>query len=252
VDLGLNGCTAIVGGSSAGMGLATARSLAREGCNVALFARRQERLDAAVEEIGPEQALAVAGDSRSVADLERLVDATRDRFGGLDILVNNTGGAGGGGFDDLTDEDWQRGFEQTVLSALRTTRFALPLLRESRRGRVVNITSFTVQQPEPGLLLSNGLRPGVIGWARDLARQEATNGITVNSVAPGFFDTDRMRELYALADDPEQARRSDEGRVPMGRFGTAEEMADAITFLCSTRASYVTGATLLVDGGLLS
>ncbi len=248
----MQGRTAVVGGSSSGIGLAVARSLVREGCNVALFARGAERLDAAVAEFGADRAIAVAGDATSTDDLARLVRLTHERFGGLDILVNNTGGAKGGRFADLQDGDWLAGFELTMMSAVRLTRLALPLLRDSGQGRIVNITSFTVDRPEETLLLSNAIRPGVNGWARSLARQEAPNGITVNSVGPGFIGTERLQHYFSLSDDPERAIGDSQARIPVGRLGRPEEVADAVAFLCSSRAAYITGHTVYVDGGLLT
>jgi 3-oxoacyl-[acyl-carrier protein] reductase len=254
MDLGLNGCVAIVGGSSSGMGRAVAISLAREGCNVALFARRQELLDEAVAEIealgSGARGLAVAGDSADPADLARLVDRTLETFGRLDIVVNNTGGPPAGGFEDFDDEQWRQAWELTLMSTLRLTRLALPALRTSGRGRVVNITSSAVKEPSEGLLLSNAYRPGVIGWAKSLSQDEGPNGITVNSIAPGYIDTDRMKQIYAMGDDPAAARRNDEAAIPLRRFGDPGEIADAVTFLCSQRAGYISGITLLIDGGL--
>ncbi len=177
MDLGLSGCVATVGGASSGMGRAVAISLAREGCNVALFARRQELLDEAVAEIealgSGARGLAVAGDSADPADLARLVDRTLETFGRLDIVVNNTGGPPAGGFADFDDEQWRQAWELTLMSALRLTRLALPALRKSGRGRVVNITSSTVKEPSEGLVLSNAYRPGVIGWAKNCLRMRA-------------------------------------------------------------------------------
>jgi 3-oxoacyl-[acyl-carrier protein] reductase len=254
MDLGLAGCVAIVSGSSSGMGRAAALSLAREGCNVTLFARRQELLDAAVAEIeglgSGAEALAVAGDSTDPAALRAAVDGTLERFGKIDIVVNNTGGPPAGGFEDFDDDGWRAAWELTLMSTLRLTRLALPELRKSGRGRIVNITSSAVKEPNEGLLLSNVYRPGVTGWAKSLSQDEGPNGITVNSIAPGYIDTERMQRIYAAGDDPAGARAADEAAIPARRFGDPSEVGDAVTFLCSTRAAYVNGITLLIDGGL--
>ena len=229
-------------------------SLAAEGCNVTLFARRQELLDGAVAEIealpSGAAALAVAGDSTDAAALAAAVDATVERFGRIDIVVNNTGGPPAGGFEDFDDEGWYAAWELTLMSTLRLTRLALPELRKSGRGRIVNITSSAVKEPNDGLLLSNVYRPGVTGWAKSLSQDEGPNGITVNSIAPGYIDTERMQRIYASGDDPAGARATDEAAIPARRFGEPSEIADAVTFLCSTRAAYVNGITLLIDGGL--
>jgi 3-oxoacyl-[acyl-carrier protein] reductase len=236
------------------MGRAVARRLAAEGCDVTLFARRSALLDEAVAEIAsvPDggRARAVSGDSTAPADLERAVTETSREFGRIDIVVNNTGGPPAGDFADFGDQDWQRGFELTLLSAIRLTRLALPELRRSGRGRVVNITSMAVKEINDGLLLSNALRPGVTGWAKHLSREEGPNGVTVNSIAPGYIDTERLRYLYSTESDPAAARRRDEATIPLRRFGVPEEIAAAVAFLCSTEAAYISGVTLLVDGGL--
>jgi 3-oxoacyl-[acyl-carrier protein] reductase len=254
MDLGLRGCAAIVSGASSGMGRAIARRLAQEGCDVTLFARRAPLLEEAVTEIsalpGGGRAVAVAGDSTAPADLARTIEETTQQFGRIDIVVNNTGGPPAGDFGDFEDEDWQRGFELTLLSAIRLTRMALPALRQSGRGRVVNLTSMAVKEINDGLLLSNALRPGVTGWAKHLSREEGPHGVTVNSIAPGYIDTERLRYLYSTEADPEGARRRDAELIPLRRFGDPEEIASAAAFLCSTEAAYITGVTLLVDGGL--
>ena len=254
MDLGLAGCVAIVGGSSSGMGRACALALAREGCNVTLFARREGLLAEVAEEVeglgSGASSLAVAGDASDPEALRAVVERTLEQLGKLDIVVNNTGGPPAGGFDDFGDQDWQAAWKLTLMSALRLTRFALPALRTSGRGRIVNITSSAVKEPNEGLLLSNTYRPGVIGWAKTLSQDEGPNGITVNSIAPGYIDTERMRGLYAMGDDPEEARRNDEVAIPLRRFGDPSEIGAAVAFLCSTQASYITGITLLIDGGL--
>ena len=254
MDLGLRGCAAIVSGASSGMGRAIARRLAQEGCDVTLFARRTELLEEAVAEISElpsaGRAYAVAGDSTAPADLERTIEETTRQFGRIDVVVNNTGGPPAGDFGDFDDEDWQRGFELTLLSAIRLTRLALPGLRQSGRGRVVNLTSMAVKEINDGLLLSNAFRPAVTGWAKHLSREQGQHGVTVNSIAPGYIDTDRLRYLYSTGADPDEARRRDAEEIPLRRFGAPEEIASAAAFLCSTAASYITGVTLLVDGGL--
>jgi 3-oxoacyl-[acyl-carrier protein] reductase len=236
------------------MGRAIARRLAAEGADVALFARRSDVLEEALAEIsassGGGRAITVTGDSTRQADLARVVDQAHQAFGKIDIVINNTGGPPAGDFGDLDDEAWQAGFELTLLSAIRLTRLALPELRRSGRGRVVNITSMAVKEINDGLLLSNALRPGVTGWAKHLSREEGPNGITVNSIAPGYIDTERLRYLYSTEADPEAARARDAETIPLRRFGSPEEIAAAAAFLCSTEAAYVSGVTLLVDGGL--
>ena len=182
MDFGLQGCVAIVGGASSGIGRACAVALGREGCNVALFARRAELLDEAVAEIeglGTGAAgLAVQGDSARPADLQALVDRTLERFGRIDIVVNNTGGPPAGSFEDFDDDAWRTAWDLTLMSTLRLTRLALPELRKSGRGRVVNITSSAVKEPSEGLLLSNTYRPGVIGWGSSAPRSTGAAGWT--------------------------------------------------------------------------
>jgi 3-oxoacyl-[acyl-carrier protein] reductase len=253
MDLGLDGTVAIVGGSSSGMGRAVARALAAEGCRVVLFARRADLLADAAAAISREtdgDALAVPGDVTDPTSLEGVVDRALERFGRLDIVVNNGGGPPAGDFESFTDEDWERAYELTLLSALRLTRRALPALRAGGRGRIVNITSQAVKEPNDGLLLSNVFRPGVIGWAKTISREEARHGVTVNSIAPGYIATERLRYLYSTEADPEAAMARDADMIPAGRFGDPDEIAAAVAFLCSTGAAYITGTTLLVDGGL--
>ena len=234
MDLGLTGRTAIVCGASAGMGLATTEALSAEGANVAMFARRRDELGREAERLG---ALPVRGDLTNPKDLERLVEKTLEAFGGIDILVNNGGGPPRTSALEMTDETVESAVELLLLSAIRLTNLCLPHLRQSGHGRIVNITSSSVREPIDNLALSNSVRPGVIGWAKTLAREIGPDGVTVNSIAPGRIETARL-----LARDAED--------IPLRRVGQPKEIGDVICFLASDRASYVTGAVIPVDGGM--
>jgi 3-oxoacyl-[acyl-carrier protein] reductase len=243
VDLGLNGRTAIVCGASAGMGLAIAEALSREGANVAMFARRREVLQREADRLG---ALAVRGDVTNPADLKRLVDRTIEAFGGIDILVNNSGGPPRTSALELDDDAVEGAVELLLLSVVRLTNLCLPQLERSGRGRIINIASSTVREPADNLALSNAVRPGVIGWAKTLAREVGPKKITVNSIAPGRIDTERLAEAFANRPRAEYMEE-----IPLRRFGKPEEIANVVCFLASDRASYVTGTVIPVDGGLL-
>ncbi|MBA3384494.1 MAG: SDR family oxidoreductase [Actinobacteria bacterium] len=242
MDLGLRGRTAIVCGASEGIGLGVAEALAAEGANVAMFARRREPLDREADRLG---ALAVRGDVTNPADLQRLVEKTVQAFGGIDVLVNNSGGPPRTRGVDLTDALVEEAVELLLLSVIRLTRLCLPYLGKSDSGRIVNITSSTVKEPVDNLALSNVVRPSVIGWAKTLARELGPQGITVNSIAPGRIDTARIREVY-----PGGPTTEDLKTIPVGRLGSPREVGDVVCFLASARASYLTGTVVPVDGGL--
>ncbi len=244
MNLGLQGRTAIVCGASSGMGLAIAEALATEGANVAMFARRRDVLEREAERLG---ALSVRGDLTVPADLEKLVERTVTAFGGVDVLVNNGGGPPTGGAAGTDTAAFEQAVELLLLPVVRLTNLCLPHLERSGRGRIVNIESSSVREPIDGLALSNSVRPGVVGWAKTLAREVASKGITVNTIAPGRIDTDRLASVYSAGGD---ARAQAESQVPVGRFGTAAEIANVVCFLASDQASYVTGAVVPVDGGL--
>jgi len=242
VDLGLEGRTAIVCGASSGIGLGIAESLAGEGANVAMFARRRELVEREAERLG---ALAVVGDVTSADDLERLVGTAVDKFGEIDIVVNNSGGPPRTTAAGLTAGQVEAAVQLLLVSIVRLTGLCLPYLERSACGRIVNVTSSTVREPIDNLALSNAIRPGVIGWAKSLARELGPKGITVNSIAPGRIDTDRIREVY-----PDGPTADDLQAIPLRRLGTTREIGDVAAFLCSERAAYISGAVILVDGGL--
>jgi 3-oxoacyl-[acyl-carrier protein] reductase len=242
LDLGLKDRTAIVCGASSGMGLAIAEALGAEGANVAMFARRRDLLEREAERVG---ALAVRGDLRDPSDLSRLVERTVDAFGGVDILVNNGGGPPRGSAVAASDDELESAVELLLLSAVRLTRLCLPYLGKSGRGRVINIESSTVREPADNLALSNAVRPGVVGWAKTLAREVGPSGITVNTIAPGRIDTERLREVY-----PKGPTEDDLEPIPLRRLGEPREIAEVVCFLASDRAGYVTGTVVPVDGGL--
>ena len=242
MDLGLTGRTAIVSGASSGIGLAIAEALADEGANVTMFARRRDVLEREAERIG---ALPVRGDVRVRRDLENLVDRTIAAFGGIDVLVNNSGGPPRGTARDADTDALEAAVELLLVPVVRLTQLCLPHLERSGRGRVITVTSSSVREPIEGLVLSNAVRPGVVGWSKTLAREVAPLGITVNAVAPGRIDTERIREVY-----PEGPNADDLAAIPAGRLGATREIADVVCFLASERAAYVNGALVPVDGGL--
>jgi 3-oxoacyl-[acyl-carrier protein] reductase len=242
MELGLQGKTAIVCGASSGIGLGIAESLAGEGANVVMFARRADVLEREAQRLG---GLAVAGDVTDGDDAERVVHAAVETYGGLDILVNNSGGPPRASAVGLGVEDVEGAVRLLLVSVVRLTSLCLPLLRKSEAGRIVNITSSSVREPIDNLALSNVVRPGVVGWAKSLARELGPDGITVNCIAPGRIDTERIREVY-----PDGPSEADLEAIPLRRLGTTREVGDLVAFLCSERAAYVSGTVILVDGAL--
>jgi len=255
MDLGLREKVALVTAASRGMGKACALGLAAEGARVAMCARTAEDVRVAADEVRSKtgaEVLAVPADVTRVAEVKNLVARTQDIFGAVDILVANAGGPPRGNFDDMSDDDWQKAFELSLLSAIRLIREVLPGMRARRWGRIINIQSTSVRQPIPGLLLSNGIRPGVIGLAKTLASELGKDNILINTVCPGRIMTDRFLSGAKQAGVPtEKYLAAQSADVPLARIGTPEEFANVVVFLASERASYVTGATLQVDGGLV-
>ncbi|HEY3064655.1 MAG TPA: SDR family oxidoreductase [Methylomirabilota bacterium] len=255
MDLGLRGKTALVTAASKGMGKACALGFAGEGARVAMCARTENDLRAAADEVRSKtgaEVLAVPADVTRAADVERLVRRANEQFGGVDILVANAGGPPRGRFDELTDEQWTAAFELSLLSVVRLVRAVLPTMRQRRWGRILTIQSTSVKQPIDSLLLSNGVRPGVAGLMKTLASEVGKDNILVNTVCPGRILTDRfLGGAKGSGLSPEQYVARHSGDIPLGRVGTPEEFANVVLFLASERASYVTGVTIQVDGGVV-
>jgi len=245
MDLGLEGRSAIVLGASQGMGLAIAEGLAAEGARVALFARRADVVEREAARIG---GLGVAGDLTSQADLERLVTATVGAFGGIDVLVLNGGGPPPGTAADMSAGAVTEAVQLLLVPHVTLVGLCLPYLRASGRGRIVAIESTSVKEPIANLALSNAVRPGVVGWLKTLAREVGPDGITVNTIAPGLIDTERLRSLYGAGGPPPASLE----RIPARRVGRPAEIAATVCFLASDGAAFVSGAVVPVDGGMLS
>lgn len=252
MDLGLTGRIALVTGGSRGIGRSIAAALAREGARVAICARNEKILQMTAEALvkdGAEIYAAVADISRH-EDIQRIIDGVVERWGGLDILVNNAGGPPPARFDALDDDAWRCAVELSLMSTVRTIRAALPHLRQSVAGRIINILSTSVFTPLDGMILSNSLRAAVAGVARTISRELGATHITVNNVCPGHVMTARLREIAAFraAEGSLDVRGATEA-IPLQRLARPEEVADLVTFLASVRAAYITGATIPIDGG---
>jgi 3-oxoacyl-[acyl-carrier protein] reductase len=241
MDLGLKNKRALVLGSSGGIGKAVAKQLVDAGCRVCLNSRNEENLRRTKEEIKAEGYLAadltLAGEGRS------LVRKFIQQYGGIDILVTNTGGPSKGKFDAITERQWQLDFQSLWMSVVETVQEALPGMQTQKWGRVMMITSIAAKDPLPGLTTSNGLRAGLNGLCKSLAREVAIHGVTVNTILPGYTDTDRLRELNLT----EEFVKS---KVPAGRLGRPEELAALVGFLASVHAGYITGQAISIDGGI--
>ena len=259
MDLGLNGRVAIIGGGSKGLGKACALSLAREGAKVAICSRSAEDLEAAAQEIRAETGadmLAVPGDLSTLPGIQNFIQTTVDHFGRLDVVVSNSGGPPEGRAVDTDEETWERSIQMALTFFIRMGRESVPYLRERSWGRIVNILASTVYQPIDNLATSGVTRMGAVAFAKSLADEVGRDGILVNNVAPGFLLTDRMVGLFETRanetgqplEDVLQARSSS---IPLGRFGRPEELGDLVAFLASEKNSYVTGTTILVDGGVV-
>jgi 3-oxoacyl-[acyl-carrier protein] reductase len=257
MDLKIAGRTALVGGASAGLGLASARGLAAEGVRVALVARREPELQAAASRVAKDfgvQTLAVRADLQEKGECERAVEETVQKFGTLDILVANAGGPKAGHFSELSDEDWEAAFRLTFLSTSRLVRAAIPHMQKAGWGRIAVIGSLVTQEPRAELALSSGIRPGLVALVRLLARTHGKDGICINMVSPGYTRTERVIEVANAKREETgrgamQALRAIAAEIPVGRLAEPEEIGAIVTFLCSEPAAFLTGVNLVCDGG---
>jgi len=259
MELGLRGKVAIVTAASRGMGRAVARELSSEGALVAISSRSAEHMKLVAAEIESETGnvvLPIVCDLTQSDQIKSMVQSVVEKFGGVDILVANAGGPPRGKFSEIADDQWQAAFELTFMSVVRLVRGVVPSMTARGGGRIITISSSSVKQPIPNLLVSNALRPGVLGLLKTLAEELAPHNILVNNLSPGRINTERLQENDAaqaaktgasVADVQEASYK----RIPLRRYGYAEEVAAVITFMASARASYMTGTTVVVDGGYI-
>ena len=257
MDTGLKGRVAIVAGSSSGIGKATALAFAAEGTHLALCARRQPELDQVAADARSRFGVETFPQACDVGDptaVQAFVEATHARFGRIDVCVPNAGGPPAKPFLETTLEDWERAWQLNLRSAILFAQAVLPAMQQRHWGRIVTLTSYTVKQPVPELVLSNTIRAGIMGLVRSLAGQFGRDGITINNVGPGFTSTDRSRSLLETRAKNrnvslEQVQSDLEREIPIGRMATPEEVAATIVWLASESAASITGQTILVDGG---
>jgi 3-oxoacyl-[acyl-carrier protein] reductase len=259
MDLELKNRVALVAASSRGLGKAVAWGLAREGAKLVICARNKEVLEKTADDIFLETGVSVFPLVVDLADSEQIdwmIDETLDLFGRVDILVTNAGGPPPGQFNDVDESEWMKAIQQTLMSVVRLTRDVIPGMRKQKWGRIIHMTSVSVKQPIDGLLLSNVLRPGVIGLTKSLSQELAKDNILVNAVCPGYYLTDRVKELLRKKakknkTSVDKAMADVIQEIPLERMGRPEELADLIVFLASERASYITGSIIQVDGGFV-
>ncbi|MEY4095431.1 MAG: hypothetical protein RLZZ53_2630 [Acidobacteriota bacterium] len=256
MDFGLKGKRAIVMAASRGLGYASALGLAREGCRLVICSRDKQRIDNAAEQIRKAtgaDVTALEADVSSATEAKRLVDAAVSAYGGLEIVVHNAGGPPAGETLAMNEDQWQKAFEQNLLSFTRIVSAAVPEMKKAGYGRILTIASSSIKQPIPNLALSNALRAGVWGLAKTLSRELGPSGILVNVIAPGRIDTERIAELDAamatkIGKSVEDVRKTSVGTIPLGRLGRPEELANLVVFLASEAGSYITGQAITVDG----
>lgn len=253
MDLGLKDCRAFIAGASRGLGKACAKSLADEGARVFICSRSADEINRAATDVGA--AGCSSADVSELSEVKRVVAEAIATLGGLDILVTNAGGPPTGAFEKADDGDWGIGYQLTLMSAIRLIREALPALKASGRGRIVNLTGYGVKEPISDLVVSDSVRAGVTVMAKTIASDLAPFGITVNNIAPGPILTDRLAEILAsrakaLGITPDEQMNRFAASIPVRRLGQPKEIGDLCAFLCSPQAGYVTGQSIVVDGGV--
>jgi 3-oxoacyl-[acyl-carrier protein] reductase len=246
MDLGISGKVALVTGASQGIGFGIAKELAAEGARVAISSRSDDKIEAAAEQIG---ARGYVHDTLDLDAAPALIEAIAGELGPIEILVTNTGGPPGGDPLEFTREQWEAAHRELVVAPMEMINLGVPGMRERGFGRIVSVSSSAARQPIPPLLMSNAHRPGLLGAFKTLAYKLAGDGITLNTILPGRIATDRIKHLHGSIEQAQEVAREE---VPAGRLGSAEEIGAAAAFLCSERASYITGQALLVDGGLVA
>lgn len=260
MEIGLTNKNVVVMASSQGLGKAIALEFAKEGTNVFLTSRNEASLQETAEEIkqlsGNDQIYYQTCDMSSADDIEKLFQEVNQNLGSVDILINNTGGPKAGGFEEVTDEDWYASFEKNLLSYIRTTRAVIPHMKNNHFGRIINISSSSTKEVIDDLILSNTFRSGMVGLTKTLARELAQYNILVNTVGPGRIETDRIIELDSTTAEKQGVSLDDITKenmslIPIGRYGRPEEFARVVVFLASNANTYLTGQSLVIDGGML-
>ena len=259
MNLNLKNKNAIVCASSQGLGKAAALDLAEEGVNLAICSRDQDKINKVKEEIHQKinseiKVIALQVDLDSPDEIQAFYKQVENDLGSVDILVNNNGGPPPSTFEQLSDDDWQKAFNSTMMSCLRLSKLVIPNMKKNGWGRIINISSVSVKTPVNGLFLSNSLRMGVLGWAKALSDELAPHGITVNTVCPGYTRTERVEAILETQSNSSGLKKEDIEKsiaenIPMKRVGEAEDLAGLITFLASEKADYMTGLAIQVDGG---
>ena len=259
MDFNIKGKTAIIGGSSKGLGKACAIALGREGVNIVLCARNLSALidtQREIESLGV-QVLTVQADMSDAIDNERVVREAIYQFGGIDILVNNSGGPKPGTFRDITENDLDEAYESVLKYNIRMINHCLPYMEARGWGRIINVTSITVKEPSPNMVLSNIFRSAVVSYSKTISKELISKGITINNVCPGYFKTDRVTQLMELRSEEEgiseeEYEKRTIANFPHKRYMDPQEFGDLVCYLCSQQAQSINGATIQIDGGLLS